>query len=162
MPGNFTINETINTLNAIFEKHKNDRVCVIGTPCVGKTTLLKHLPNNCEDLDSVLWPHIPEDEMKLFHQLSQKPWTLEFSNEIDRLIYKFSKVKIGCPLFTSVIVDCEAVVYLDISDEILATHCKKRNESFEDSKKIKKAIENDWNNHKAKNNKLFYYITVTE
>jgi hypothetical protein len=62
------------------------------------------------------------------------------------LIYKFCKVKPGCPLFTSVIVDCEAVVYLDISDELLAVHCEKRGSSFEDSKNIKEAIEGDWNN----------------
>jgi len=28
MRGVFTVNETINTLKAIFEKHKNERVCV--------------------------------------------------------------------------------------------------------------------------------------
>ena len=33
--GSFTIIETINTLKAIFEKHKEERVCVIGTICVG-------------------------------------------------------------------------------------------------------------------------------
>ncbi len=162
MPGKFTINETLNTLNAIFQKHKDERVCVIGTPCVGKTTLLEYLPENCEDLDSVLWPNIPQEEMSLMQELKKNPWTKELSNEIDRLIYKYSKVKPGCPLFTSVIIDCEAVVYLDISDEILAEHCKKRGSSFEDTKKIKEAIEDDWNNHKAKNDKLFYYLNVTE
>lgn len=162
MLGNFTIEETINTLNAIFEKHKNERVCVIGTVCVGKTTLLEHLPDNCEDLDSVLWPYIPDDEMTLMRQLIKEPWTQKLSDEIDRLIYKFSKVKPGCPLFTSVIVDCEAVVYLDISDELLEEHCKKRGADFNDAKNIKKAIEGDWNNHKAKKDKTFYYLTVTE
>ena len=163
MVGKFTINETLNTLRAIFEKHEQERVCVIGTPCVGKTTILKQLPEyNCEDLDDVLWPIIPQEEMGLFNKLVKEPWTKEFSNEIDRLIYKYLKVKIGCPLFTSVIVDCEAVVYLDISDDLLAEHCEKRGDSFDDCKKMKKAIEGDWNNHKDKGDKLLYYLTVTE
>lgn len=163
MAGNFTMSETLNALKAIFEKHKDERVCVIGTPCVGKSTLLNQLPEyNCEDLDEVLWPFIPKEEMKLFNELAKEPWTIEFSNEIDRLVYKYSRVKPGCPLFTSVIVDCEAVVYLDISDELLAEHCKKRGDSFTDTKNIKEAIEGDWNNHKAKNEKVFYYLTVTE
>ena len=162
MPGNFTIIETLNTLKAIFEKHKDERVCVIGTPCVGKSTLLEHLPDNCEDLDSVLWPNIPAGEMVLFNELIKKPWTIECGNEIDRLIYKFCKIKPGCPLFTSVIVDCEAVVYLDISNDLLAKHCEKRGSSFEDSKNIKEAIENDWNSHKEKGDKIFYYLSVTE
>ena len=157
------MNETLSTLKVIFEKHKDDRVCVIGTICVGKSTLLNQLPEyNCEDLDKVLWPTIPEKEKELMHQLQKKPWTTELGNEIDRLIYKYGGVKSGYPLFTTVILDCEAVVYLDISDDLLAEHCKKRGVSFEESKHIKEAIEGDWNNHKSKNDKIFYYLTVTE
>lgn len=163
MSGKFTMNETLTTLKAIFEKHKDERVCVLGTTCVGKSTLLHQLPEyNCEDLDSVLWPNIPSEEKVLFDQLLQKPWTKELGDEVDRLTYKFAKVKKGCPLFTTVIIDCEAIVYLDISDELLLSHCNKRGVSFEDSKKMKEAIEADWNNHKEKNNIKFYYLTVTE
>lgn len=160
MSGKFTIEETVNTLSAIFEKHREERVCVIGTICAGKTTVLNQLSQyNCEDLDAVLWPNLPAEETAF---LSQTPWTDEMGAEIDRLIYKHVKVKPGHPLFTSVIVDCEAVVYLDITDDLLLEHCKKRGESFMDAKNIKEAIEGDWNNHKAKNEKVFYYITVTE
>ena len=48
---------TIGTLKSILEKHKNERVCVIGTMCCGKTTLIKHLPEyNCVDVDDEFWP----------------------------------------------------------------------------------------------------------
>ena len=91
MSGKFTINETLSALKAIFEKHKNERVCVIGTTCVGKSTLLNQLPEyNCEDLDSVLWPNIPREEKVLFNQLLQKPWTKELGSEVDRLTYKYA------------------------------------------------------------------------
>lgn len=163
MAGEFTVNETLNTLRVILETHKEDRVCVIGTTCVGKSTLLNQLPEyNCEDLDEVLWPNISEEEKELMKHLLKTPWTTELGNEIDRLVYKFGRVKPGYPLFSTVILDCEAVVYLDISDELLATHCEKREVDFEDSKNIKEAIEGDWNNHKLKNDKIFYYLTVTE
>lgn len=163
MAGKFTVNETLNTLRVILEKHKEDRVCVIGTTCAGKSTLLNQLPEyNCEDLDEVLWPNIPEEEKELMNHLLKMPWTTELGNEIDRLVYKFGRVKPGYPLFSTVILDCEAVVYLDISDELLAAHCEKRGVGFEDSKNIKEAIEGDWNNHKLKNDKIFYYLTVTE
>jgi len=163
MPGIFTINETLNTLKAIFEKHNDERVCVIGTVCAGKSTILNKLAEyGCEDLDAVVWPLIPEDEMVVFNQLAKDPWSEDFGNEIDRLIYKYAKVKPGNPLFTSVIIDCEAVVYLDISDDLLAAHCKERGVSYEDAKKIKEAIEGDWNNHKGINEKTFYYLTITE
>ncbi len=61
-------------------------------------------------------------------------------------------------MFGNVIVDCEAVVYLDISDDLLMEHCKKRGAGFEDAKKMKEVIEGDWNNHKEKNDKVFYYV----
>ena len=65
-------------------------------------------------------------------------------------------------MFTSVIVDCEAVVYLDISDSLLTQHCEKRNVSFRDAKNIKEAIEDDWNNHKANGDKAMYYVMLTQ
>ena len=37
MADKFSTNKTINALKVIFEKHKNERVCVIGTMCCGKT-----------------------------------------------------------------------------------------------------------------------------
>lgn len=155
---NCTSNETINTLKAIFEKYKNERVCVIGTICCGKTTLLKQIPN-CVDLDAELWPQLTKEEAAF---ISQTPWTKEISDEIDRLVYEKIRVKPGFPLFTSIILDCEAVVYLDISNELLMEHCKRRGADFTDAKKIKEAIEGDWNNHRAKNDKVFYYLTITE
>ncbi|GHV43738.1 hypothetical protein FACS189490_13990 [Clostridia bacterium] len=163
MPGKFTIDETLNTLKAIFEKHKHERVCVIGTICVGKTTLLNRLSDyNCVDMDAELWPNLPDGEMDFLNQLLKKPWTKETGDEIDRLTYKYLKAKPGCPLFASVIVDCEAVVYLDINDELLAEHCKNRGEDFASAKNIKEAVEGDWNNHREKGGKVFYYLTVTE
>jgi len=156
----FEVSETINTLKTIFEKHSQERSCVIGTVCVGKTTLLNQLTEyGCEDLDLVLWSNIPEEETVFLNRTS---WSQEFSDEIDRLVYKYVRVKKGHPLFTTVIVDCEAVVYLDISDDLLAEHCHNRNVDFSDAKKIKEAIENDWMNHKAKKDKTLYYLVVTE
>jgi hypothetical protein len=164
MSGKFTINETLNTLKAIFEKHKSERICVIGTTCIGKSTLVNHLADyNCEDLDDVLWSNIPKREAIRLNKLNDSPWTNENGNEIYRIIYTYGKVKPGYPLFGSTILkNCEVVVYLDISDNLLEEHCKKRGDCFLFSKKYKEAIENDWNNHKMKNDKAFYYLTITE
>ena len=161
--GQFSVDETLNTLKAIFEKHKNERICVLGTICVGKSTLLNQLIGyNCVDMDAELWPNLPPEEMSLLDRLNQSPWTKETGDEIDRLTYKYLKVRPGYPMFTTVIVDCEAVVYLDINDELLAQHCEKRRVSFEDSKRIKEAVESDWDYHKAKGDKAMYYIMLTE
>ncbi len=150
--------ETINTLNAIFAKHKNERICVLATPCCGKTTLLRQIPD-CIDLDDELWPQLTPEEAAF---ITQKPWTNEIGNFIDRLGYQKISVKPGHPLFTTIIVDCDAVIYLDISDQLLAEHCRKRESSFTDAKNVKESIEEDWNAHRKKGGKVFYYLVVTE
>lgn len=150
--------ETINALHAIFDKHKNERICVLATTCCGKTFLLKQIPG-CVDLDDELWPQLTKEEAEF---ISQKPWTNEIGDFIDKLVYEKISVKVGHPLFTTIIVDCDVVIYLDISDELLAEHCKKRGNNFRDAKNVKKSIEEDWNDHRKKGGKTFYYLTVTE
>lgn len=158
MSGQFTINETINTLKAIFEKHKEERIYVLATICCGKTTLIERIPN-CVDMDSIAFVNITEEEATI---LNKTPWTKEVGDMVDSLVYRNVKVRPGYPVFGTVIVDCDVVVYLDINDELLKKHCKKRNADFADAKKIKEAIEDDYNNHKSMNDKLFYYVTMLE
>lgn len=158
MSGQFTIKETINTLKAIFEKHKTERIYVLATICCGKTTLIQQI-TNCVDMDSIAFVNITDKEAAI---LNKTPWTKEVGDMVDSLVYRNVKVQPGHPVFGTVIVDCDVVVYLDISDELLEKHCKKRNVNFTDAIKIKEAIESDWNNHKLKNDKLFYYVTMLE
>ena len=158
MSGKFTKEETINALKAIFEKHKNERVCVVGTMCCGKTTLLSQIPG-CVDLDHDLWPRLTEEEAAAINIM---PWTREINDEISRLADEKVKIKPGFPVFGFIILDCDAVVYIDIPDSLLLEHCKKRGVRFIDALNVKKAIEDHWNRHKEKNDKVFYYLTVTE
>ena len=148
----------IDELKMIFVRHKHERVCVLGTICCGKTTLLRQI-SDCVDLDDVFWPRLTKEEAAF---ISQTPWTQEISDEIDRLIYEKVAVQVGHPLFTTVILDCEAVVYLDIDDELLAEHCRKRNVSFEDAKNVKTAVESDLVHHKLMGGKKFYTLSVKE
>jgi len=154
-------NEITNALRAIFEKHKDERVCVIGTMCCGKTTLIKQLSGqNCIDMDDEFWSQIPQEEIDIF---SQTPITQEIIDAIRKLIDKKITIKPGFPLFGISILDCETVVYLDISEKLLEEHCKKRGDtSLRDALFVKKCVEEDWHNHKARNEKMFYYLTVAK
>ena len=158
MAGNFTINETINTLKAIFEKHKNERVCVLGTMCCGKTTLLQYFPD-CVDIDDVAFRDITNTERAF---ISQTPWTKEIGDAVDRIVYEKVQIQQGRPMFGTVILDCEVVIYLDISNELLAEHCQKRGVDLTDSLNMKEAIEQDWNEHREKMEKIFYYVMMLE
>lgn len=149
--------ETINALNAIFEKHKTDRICVLGTTCCGKSTLQEQIPGTV-DMDEVLWPQLTKEEEAY---ICQKPWTREIGAFTRKLVQERVTVKAGQPLFTLILLDCEVIVYLDISDELLASHCKKRGAAFQDAKNVKNAIEDAWNRQRENNNKVFYYLNVT-
>ena len=81
---------------------------------------------------------------------------------VDSLVYRNVKIQPGYPVFGTVIVDCEVVVYIDISDELLMKHCEERGTNFADAKAIKDAIERDWDNHKKQGDKQFYYTTMLE
>jgi hypothetical protein len=48
------------------------------------------------------------------------------SELLDKLIYERMSARAGFPLFGTVILDCEVVVYLDIADDLLKEHCLKR------------------------------------
>lgn len=158
MAGIFSIRDTINTLAAIFEKHKNERVCVLGTTCCGKTTLLKHIPY-CVDMDDVAFANITKEESEF---INKTPWTKEIGDKVDDIIYRNVKIQAGHPVLGTVIVDCEIVVYLDINDKLLEKHCEKRGVNYLDAMNMKKAIDDDWNNHKAKDDKMFYYVAMAE
>ena len=46
-------------------------------------------------------------------------------------------------MFGTVIIDCDLIVYLDISDELLLARTKSRNVDYQDAKNMKDSIEQD-------------------
>ena len=77
-------------------------------------------------------------------QLRKEPIYHLLGDFIDKLVYEKIWVKIGHTFFSTIIVDCDVVICLDISDELLAEHCKKRGNNFLDAKNVKNSIEEDW------------------
>jgi hypothetical protein len=158
MVGKFTIYDTINTLEAIFEKHKHERIIVLSTTCVGKSTINKIKPK-WVDVDILLGECMTTEEIAF---CSQIPWTEEIGEVYGKIMVERVKVKPGYPLFCSCVIDCEVIVYLDISKKNLQIHCKKRNVDFEYALQMKEEIEKEWNYYKDKNEKIFYYTVMAE
>jgi hypothetical protein len=155
---NASTKDTIDSLNKIFDKHKKDRICIMATTCCGKSTLHEQMPGTV-DMDDELWPQLTKEEEAY---INQKPWTKEIGDFAGRLVRERVTVKPGHPLFTLILLDCEVLVYLDISDELLSEHCEKRQADFQDAKNVKDAIENTWNKQREKNDKICYYLKITE
>jgi len=158
MTGKFSINDTLNTLEAIFEKHKNDRIIVLSTTCVGKSTMIMQMPH-WVDVDNLLGKCMTKEEITF---CSQVPWTKEIGEVYEKIMNERIKVYPGHPLFCSCVIECEVIVYLDISNEILLSHCKKRNVDFNYALQMKDEIEKEWNYYKDRNEKKFYYTAMAE
>lgn len=131
--------EYINDLKKVIDSNKDKRICVVGTSCTGKTTYLNYAKNGL-DMDKIIFPLLSEEEKEY---VCQTPWTPEIGETMDRLVKERIKIELGQPVFGTVIIDCDMIVYLDISDELLLERTKSRNVNFQDAKNMKENIEKD-------------------
>lgn len=129
----------INDLKNILENNKNKRVCVVGTSCTGKTTYLEYAKDGL-DMDKIIFPLLSQEEKEY---VCQTPWTEEIGKEMDRLVKERIQIQAGQPVFGTVIIDCDLIVYLNISEELLRQRTKSRNVSFDDAKRMKDNIEQE-------------------
>ena len=74
------------------------------------------------------------------------PWTEEIGNKMDELVKTRLSIKPGIPMFGTVLLDCDLIVYLYISDDLLLERTKLRNVNFENAKRMQQKIEEDIKN----------------
>lgn len=55
------MNTIVHKLSEIFNNNRDERICVLGTTCVGKTTLIKEM-NVGQDMDELIFPLLSEEE----------------------------------------------------------------------------------------------------
>ena len=126
----------VKELQEIRDKHKDQRVIVVGTTCTGKSTLLKKI-QNAQDMDDLIFPLLSEEEKAY---VCSKVWTEEIGRTMTRLVKERVKVEKGKPVFGTVVLDADLIVFLDIDDDLLKERCTKRKTSFENAKNIQKQI----------------------
>ena len=129
----------INELKNVLDKNKDKRVCVVGTSCTGKTTYLNYAKNGL-DMDKIIFPLLSEEEKEY---VCQTPWTPEIGATMEKLVKEKIKIEPGIPVFGTVIIDCDLIVYLDIEDSLLRERTKARNVNFTDVKNMKDGIEKE-------------------
>lgn len=129
----------IEKLIQIFKENRDKRICVLGTTCTGKTTLI-HDTNMGLDMDDEIFPLLSKEEIKY---VCQTPWTLEIGNKMNELVRTKLSIKPGIPMFGTVLLDCDLIVYLHINDELLLKRTKLRNANFNDAKNMQQKIEQE-------------------
>ena len=99
----------------IINENKEKRICVLAPTCTGKTTFIKKY-NIGKDMDEEIFPLLTKEET---NYVCQTPWTEEIGNKMNELVRTKLKIEKGTPLFGTVLLDCDLIIYLKISDEEL-------------------------------------------
>lgn len=126
-------------LYKVFEENKDKRICVLGTTCTGKTTIINSLGIG-EDMDELIFPLLTKEETDY---VCSTPWTEEIGNKMDELVRTRLIIKPGNPLFGTVLLDCDLIVYLHIDDDLLLERTALRNADFINAKNMQRKIEEE-------------------
>ena len=129
----------IEQLIEIINENRDKRICVLGTTCTGKTTLIKGT-NIGLDMDEEIFPLLTEEETEY---VCRTPWTQEIGNRMDELVRTKLSIKQGTPMFGTVLLDCDLIVYLHINDDLLLERTKLRNTDFSNAKNMQQKIEEE-------------------
>ena len=132
----------IEKIKEIFESNKNKRICVIGTTCTGKSFLIDYLGMGL-DMDDEIFPLLTDEENAY---VCQTPWTKEIGAKMDELVRTRLEITPGNPMFGTVLIDCDLIVYLHISEDLLQERCLLRDVDFVNAKKMQSNIEEEINN----------------
>ena len=132
----------MNNLSTIFNENSNKRICVLGTTCTGKTTLINELKIGL-DMDKEIFPLLTKEETDC---VCSTHWTEEIGNKMNELVRSKLSIRAGNPMFGTVLLDCDLIIYLHISDELLLERTKLRNADFLNAKNMQKKIEDEIRN----------------
>lgn len=147
-------NKYIEEIKEIFNNNKDKRILVIGTTCIGKSTLIKKLGVGL-DMDKEIFPLLTKEEADF---VCQTPWTKEIGEKMDYFVRTKLKINPGLPLFGTVLVDCDLIVYLHINDELLKKRTDLRNVDFTNAKNMQIKIEEEIKD----SNKKVVILEITE
>ena len=129
-------------LQQLLELHKDKRIAVVGTTCAGKSTFLHHIPQ-ARDMDELVFPLLSQEENSF---VCHYPWTEEIGKTMTRLTKERVHIIPGQPVFGTIVLDSDLIIYLQISDNLLHERTNLRKAHFEDAKNMQRQIETEITN----------------
>lgn len=124
-------------LQELLDNNRDKRVVVVGTTCTGKSTFLQSI-TGARDMDELIFPLLTLDEIEY---VNQQPWTEEIGRTMERLAKERVEVKVGEPVFGTIVFDADLIVNLQISDELLAQRTESRGIEVENAINMRNQIE---------------------
>ena len=117
-------------LRDLLAEHKDERVCVVGPTCCGKSYLCKDI-DGAVDMDDLLFRG---GLLTLSEQayVCQDPWTEEIGLTMSRLARERVRIAPGNPVFGTVVLDADVYVLLLVDEVVLRERAKLRHIRFAD------------------------------
>lgn len=123
----------------LLDTHSDKRVVVLGTTCTGKSTMLSAIPG-ARDQDREVFPRLTKEQSDY---VCQEPWTEEIGRAMTAFVREHVKSARGRPVFGTVVIDCDLIVLLKISDDLLRARTERRNVTFSDAKDMQTQLERE-------------------
>ena len=132
-------NDILIEIKYLLDINKDKRVVVVGTSCTGKSYLLKDIPEG-KDMDDLIFPLLSKEETEY---VNRDPWTPEIGKFMTKVVKERIKVQAGQPVFGTVVLDSDLIIYLVIDDELLRKRTDLRQVNFNNAKNMQKRLETE-------------------
>lgn len=129
--------DNLSEIKSLLDINKDKRIVVVGTSCTGKSYLLKDIPEG-KDMDDLIFPLLSKAETEY---VNRDPWTPEIGKFMTNVVKERIKVKAGQPVFGTVVLDSDLIIYLVIDDELLKERTNLRQVNFNNAKNMQKQLE---------------------
>lgn len=142
----------VEKLKRIFANNITKRICVVGSSCVGKSTLLSYFPE-AVDMDDLLFGN---KERGFDSLLTEKEinyvcgqWTPEIGQFMIRKAHELIKIQPGQPVFGTVVFPSDLIVQITVPEDILRERIRMRNADENDVFSMKAQIDFETKGSKA-------------
>lgn len=136
----------VEKMKKLFADNIEKRICVVGSSCVGKSTLLGYLPE-AVDMDDLLFGNKQKGISPL---LTQKEidyvcvvWTPEVGQFMTQKANELIKIEAGHPVFGTIVFPSDLVIEITVPDNILRERIRRRNTDEKDVFNMKVQIESE-------------------
>ena len=140
------MSDAVNRLRQIFADHTSKRICVVGSSCVGKSTLLAQLPE-AVDMDDLLFGNEDKGIEPLLTEVEIDyicgPWTPEVGRFMKSKAHELITIKPGRPVFGTIVFPSDLVIELTAPDHELRERIRRREANETDVFNMKAQIENE-------------------
>lgn len=133
-------------LRRILVSNTDKRICIVGASCVGKSTLLRYLPE-AVDMDDLLFGNTQKGIEPLLTPEEREyvcgPWTPAVGEYMTKKAHELIHITPGQPVFGTIVFPSDLVVEITVPDAILRERIRRRNASEQDVLNMKAQIESE-------------------